>query len=219
MRRFGSSPASRCAGRSPSSLRALMNHCTSRGTQRFSSSSMPFNSRRMRRSWSSESSTVKVCGRRASRQCSRSSRWARPWKVPTQRLAAGMPSRCSMRARISPAALLVKVTASTPHGDTPSTWTSQAMRCTSTRVLPLPAPASTSTGASAGAVTASRWASFRGSRIGVMSMAAHCTRARPLAAAHPRRRCPINRKSAPIPSRQRGTKRLKPTFTVERSAC
>src|SRR6056297_2021690 len=95
--------------------------------------------------------------------------------VPTHRLPAGMPSNASMRPRISAAALLVKVTASTPQGETFSICTSQAMRCTSTRVLPLPAPASTSTGASAGAVTASRWASFSGSRMGVISMADHCT--------------------------------------------
>src|ERR1700680_5134180 len=45
------------------------------------------------------------------------------------------------------------------------------MRCISTRVLPLPAPASTSTGSS-GAVTASRWASFNGLRMGERSMRA-----------------------------------------------
>ena len=52
-----------------------------------------------------------------------------------------------MRRRISAAALLVKVTARMLCGEAPSTWISQATRCTSTRVLPLPAPASTSTGA------------------------------------------------------------------------
>jgi hypothetical protein len=46
--------------------------------------------------------------------------------------------------RISRAALLVKVTARMPQGDSPSTWISHAMRCTSTRVLPDPAPARTS---------------------------------------------------------------------------
>ena len=46
-----------------------------------------------------------------------------------------------MRPRISAAALFVKVTASTPSGETFSTWINHAMRCTRTRVLPLPAPA------------------------------------------------------------------------------
>ena len=45
-----------------------------------------------------------------------------------------------MRLRISPAALLVNVTARMLLGEAPSTWISQATRCTSTRVLPLPAP-------------------------------------------------------------------------------
>jgi hypothetical protein len=49
-----------------------------------------------------------------------------------------------MRPRISRAALLVKVTARIDQGENCSTWISQAMRCTSTRVLPEPAPASTS---------------------------------------------------------------------------
>ena len=48
-----------------------------------------------------------------------------------------------MRARISAEALLVKVTARMPSGDTHSTSMSHAIRCTRTRVLPLPAPAST----------------------------------------------------------------------------
>ena len=105
------------------------------------------------RCWSSESRIWKPCGRPASRQCMRSSRCAMPWNVPIQSGADGMPSCSSMRPRISPAALLVNVTARMPCGDTFSTWTSQATRCVSTRVLPLPAPASTSIGAS-GAVTA-----------------------------------------------------------------
>ncbi len=92
-----------------------------------------------------------------------------PWKVPIHRALPGTPSSFSTRARISPAALLVKVTARMPCGETPSAWITQAMRCVSTRVLPLPAPASTSTGPS-GAVTAARCASFRGLRIGDRSM-------------------------------------------------
>ena len=85
-----------------------------------------------------------------------------PWNVPIHSGADGSSSCASIRARISPAALLVKVTARMPCGDTPSTCTSQATRWVSTRVLPLPAPASTSVGAS-GAVTACRCASFSGS--------------------------------------------------------
>jgi hypothetical protein len=47
------------------------------------------------------------------------------------------------RVSISLAALLVKVTASKPMGDTCAVWISQAMRVVRTRVLPEPAPAST----------------------------------------------------------------------------
>ena len=75
------------------------------------------------------------------------------------------PSRSASRSRISPAALLVKVTASTCQGATPRSRTRWAMRWTMTRVLPEPAPASTSSGPSP-CSTASRWASFRGSRMG-----------------------------------------------------
>jgi hypothetical protein len=45
---------------------------------------------------------------------------------------------CSMRPRISRAALLVKVTARIEWGENCSARISQAMRCTSTRVLPEP---------------------------------------------------------------------------------
>src|ERR1051325_8380797 len=54
---------------------------------------------------------------------------------------------------------------------------SQAMRCTSTRVLPLPAPASTRVGR-ASAETASRWAGLSLSRMPVTSMRAFYPRAR-----------------------------------------
>jgi hypothetical protein len=47
------------------------------------------------------------------------------------------------RVSISLAALLVKVTAMSPMGETWPVWISQAMRVVSTRVLPEPAPAST----------------------------------------------------------------------------
>ena len=49
----------------------------------------------------------------------------------------------STRAHLT-AALLVKVTAMMEKGEQRSTCISQAIRCTSTRVLPEPAPASTS---------------------------------------------------------------------------
>ncbi|KAG1390466.1 hypothetical protein G6F58_012979 [Rhizopus delemar] len=65
-----------------------------------------------------------------------------------------------MRWRISPAALLVKVTAKMPWVGTPSPSCSQARRWVSTRVLPEPAPASTRWWPG-GAETASRWAGFR----------------------------------------------------------
>src|SRR5579859_5556630 len=79
-----------------------------------------------------------------------------------------------MRPRISPAALLVKVTARMPWGEARSAWITQAMRWVRTRVLPLPAPASTSTGPAA-AVTAARCASFRGLRTGDRSIGGHFT--------------------------------------------
>src|SRR5574341_288266 len=69
------------------------------------------------------------------------------WNVAMSggRIPAGR-TRSSTRRRISPAALLVKVTASTCRGWTPSTPRSHAIRWAMTRVLPLPAPASTSIG-------------------------------------------------------------------------
>ncbi len=85
-----------------------------------------------------------------------------PWKVPTVRPDSPRGSRLSSRPRISPAALLVKVTARIAHGGTRSTSVSQAMRWVSTRVLPEPAPASTSSGPG-GALTASRWAGLSAS--------------------------------------------------------
>ncbi len=54
------------------------------------------------------------------------------------------------RVSISLAALLVKVTARMPAGDTCPVWISQAMRVVSTRVLPEPAPARISADCAAG---------------------------------------------------------------------
>ncbi|MNF60365.1 hypothetical protein D3C84_419810 [compost metagenome] len=67
-----------------------------------------------------------------------------PWKVPIHMPRTPSPITFSTRPRISAAALLVKVTAMMEKGEQRSTCISQAIRCTSTRVLPEPAPASTS---------------------------------------------------------------------------
>src|SRR5438105_2607327 len=93
--------------------------------------------------------------------------WARrmrthaEWNVAMSgaRIPAGASSASTRRA-ISPAALLVKVTARTWRGCTPRTPSRWAMRCAMTRVLPLPAPASTSSGPSP-ARTASRGGGLR----------------------------------------------------------
>src|SRR5262245_9075403 len=65
----------------------------------------------------------------------------RPWKVPIHIPRVDTGSIAEMRVSISFAALLVKVTASTPAGLTLPVWISQAMRVVSTRVFPDPAPA------------------------------------------------------------------------------
>ena len=67
------------------------------------------------------------------------------WKVPTHMPRARPPVSFSMRSRISPAALLVKVTARMRSGQTPRR-SSSAMRKVMTRVLPEPAPARMSSG-------------------------------------------------------------------------
>src|SRR6478736_404111 len=121
------------------------------------------------RCWSSLSRIWNPGGSPASWWCSRSSRCAMPWKVPTHMPPPDTPSSFSMRWRISAAALLVKVTARMLCGAAPKVVTAQATRCVSTRVLPLPAPASTSV-APSGAVTAARCSSFSGLRIGERSM-------------------------------------------------
>ena len=64
------------------------------------------------------------------------------------------------RVSISFAALLVKVTASTPSGLTCPVWISQAIRVVSTRVLPEPAPARISAD-SCGKVTAAFCSGFK----------------------------------------------------------
>ena len=88
----------------------------------------------------------KPCGSAASFQCARRKRLHRPWKVPTHMPRTGIGSIADRRVSISLAALLVKVTAITPAGETWPVWISQAMRVVSTRVLPEPAPARISAG-------------------------------------------------------------------------
>src|ERR1700679_384690 len=69
------------------------------------------------------------------------------WKVPTQKARAiSGPHSLARRARISPAALFVNVTARMRQGATRSHATRFAMRYVMTRVLPLPAPANTRRG-------------------------------------------------------------------------
>src|SRR6185436_19030741 len=85
----------------------------------------------------------------------RSRRTQRLWKVEIQLLRGAPGRRAPIRAFISPAALLVKVTARTASEGTPFSRMRWAMRCVMTRVLPLPAPARMRTGPSV-ASTASR---------------------------------------------------------------
>src|SRR5579863_1784544 len=68
------------------------------------------------------------------------------WKVETHIFSATGPTSPTRRSRISSAALLVKVIASTCHGVTSPAAMRWATRCVSTRVLPDPAPAITSSG-------------------------------------------------------------------------
>src|SRR6185436_12645174 len=72
--------------------------------------------------------------------------------------------------RISRAALLVKVTASTPQGLALPVESRCARRVVSTRVLPVPAPANTSTGPSS-ASTAARCSGLSDVRYGAAAAA------------------------------------------------
>jgi hypothetical protein len=165
-----SSKASASRARRPASLWPLMNHCTFFGSYFSVSTFSDFISRLIADSWSALSRIWNDCGSPASRQCVRSSRLARPWKVPTHMPRVLIGSIAEMRVSISFAALLVKVTARMPCGDTCPVWISHTMRVVSTRVLPEPAPARISAD-SCGSVTAarcsglrfsSRWADIRG---------------------------------------------------------
>jgi hypothetical protein len=95
----------------------------------------------MAESWSCVSRIWNACGRLASLWCARKKRLHRPWKVPIHMPRTLTGSMADRRAIISLAALLVKVTARMPPGDTWPVCSSQAMRVVSTRVLPEPAPA------------------------------------------------------------------------------
>ena len=70
------------------------------------------------------------------------------WKVHTHMPRVPCGRSACRRSRISAAALLVKVMASTCQGRTPKSAIMCAMRYVSTRVLPEPAPASTRSGPS-----------------------------------------------------------------------
>ncbi|MNN31134.1 hypothetical protein D3C81_1448090 [compost metagenome] len=103
-----------CCGRRPSSFCALIHHITCLGGYLASSSSSCCTTRLISRSWSSESITWNASGNFASGQCRRNRRCARPWKVPIHMPRLPLGNCASMRWRISPAALLVNVTAKMP---------------------------------------------------------------------------------------------------------
>src|SRR5207245_9127152 len=89
----------------------------------------------------------------------------RLWKVEIQLFTAGPGSSASVRAFISPAALLVKVTARMRSEGTPLSRTRWAIRWVMTRVLPLPAPARVRAAPSL-ASTASRCGGLSAARSG-----------------------------------------------------
>ena len=126
-----------------------MNQVTCFGTKRSSSRFIALITRLTAESWSCVSRIWKPCGSAASFQCARRKRLHRPWKVPIHMPRTGIGSIAASRVSISFAALLVKVTAITPPGETWPVWISQAMRVVSTRVLPEPAPARISAAAPA----------------------------------------------------------------------
>ncbi len=91
-------------------------------------------------------------------------RAATEWKVPSQGMPSiAPPEMADMRAFISRAALLVKVTARIWLGQALRLAIRCASRAVSAAVLPVPAPASTSTGPSV-VSTASRWGGFSPSK-------------------------------------------------------
>ena len=137
-----------------------MNQLTCLAAKRSSSRFIALMMRLMALCESCMSRIWKLCGSAASFQCARRKRLHRPWKVPIHMPRTFTGSMFCKRASISLAALLVKVTASTPPGETWPVCSSQAMRVVSTRVLPEPAPARISAGC-AGRVTAASCSGFR----------------------------------------------------------
>ena len=123
-----------------------MNQLTCLGTKRSSSRFIALMMRLTALCESCMSRIWKLCGSPASFQCARRKRLHRPWKVPIHMPRTFTGSMAYKRVSISLAALLVKVTASTPPGETCPVCSSQAMRVVSTRVLPEPAPARISAG-------------------------------------------------------------------------
>ena len=101
----------------------------------------------MRRSWSSSSKMLKSRLSPTRPWWMRSNRAQVAWKVPIHIMWAAEPSSARNRSRISPAALLLNVTARISCGQAPRS-TRRWMRLTRTRVLPEPAPASTHSGPS-----------------------------------------------------------------------
>ncbi len=137
-----------------------MNQVTCLGTKRSSSRFSALITRLTAESWSLLSRIWKPWARPASFQCARRKRLHRPWKVPIHMPRTATGSMADRRVSISLAALLVKVTASTPPGETWPVCSSQAMRVVNTRVLPEPAPARIRAG-TAGSVTAASCSGLR----------------------------------------------------------
>jgi len=95
-----------------------MNQLTCLGTKRSSSSFIALMTRLTALSVSPESKIWKLCGSRACFQCARKKRLHRPWKVPIHMPRTFTGSIAPRRVSISFEALLVKVTAITPPGET-----------------------------------------------------------------------------------------------------
>ena len=131
----------------PSFLACEMRDWICRGVADFSGSATSFIARFTTASWSSESKTTKPFGTPASSGKRRRSRTPHAWNVPTKERGRSVPRSAPTRSFISPAALFVNVTATTPSCGTPCA-TTHARRRVRTRVFPDPAPARTRSGPS-----------------------------------------------------------------------
>src|ERR1041385_457984 len=152
--------AASCSGPTMRFLAEEMIACTARGGNSLGGKFRSSSSRRTTARRSSSSKMVN-CRLKPSRSASRRSmRAERLWKGPIQRPAGAGARRVATRCFISPAALLVKVTAKIFSARTPCSSISTAIRVVSTRVLPEPAPARTSSGPCTWA-TASRCSGLR----------------------------------------------------------